>query len=171
MTPQPTPFVDTRAVQIETAECQVFRRETQAKRIKEQADFRISHPDLAAMVEETPWYVDPTGPYGSDDFVRILIEYLPFTRPNNDIRGMQVFLPIAYLRNLKTVTIGKVRRKSASDDETTNTDDIEYSFSFQASFALSMLIFQKCVADDSVLANGDEWPIQNWMERDGVEDE
>ena len=128
-------------------------QEGQEKRHTLKNELRKSNPSLAAEVESWPWYLDPEGPYGSDDFAQFEWEW---TGEDQKMKGWNSYLPLDVLPEMKEVALGGVRRHSLDGME---TDGCDYSFNLKASYAVAVLKNAGMIPADSVLMNENDQPL------------
>ncbi|HEY3443592.1 MAG TPA: hypothetical protein VGK29_22735 [Paludibaculum sp.] len=137
---------------IEKCEASVPRRGQQQERKRLQDEFRNSHPEAAVALEGQPFYVDPDGPYGSDDWLRIEFEWIE--EPNFAVQCGHSFFPLHLSGMLQMFACGPVKRYSKEDFPT-----CEFSYPLTASFALALLQQIGILPPDAVLANETDVPV------------
>ena len=141
-------------VLIERSEVAVPRRGQQAERKRLQEEFRKSHPEKAADLESQPWYIDPEGPYGGDDWLTVHYEWIDMGAPNCSTKCSQSFVPLYLSETLREFACGPVKRHTRAEWPT-----CEYSYPLSASSALAMLQQFGLLPEEAVLANDTDRPV------------
>ena len=140
----------------------VPKRGRQENRRRLRDELRETRPEIAAKTEAKPWYEDPDGPCGSDDFA--IFDWSWLVEPDNTEHGWRSHVHISELPFLKSQMVGTLRRHSVSGVD--NEDWIDYSFDLKTSYALSVLISKGLVPSDSILANDDARPALSDVDDD-----
>ena len=139
---------------IEKAVCSVPKEGTQEERRRLKNELQKSNLSLAVEIESWPWYLDPDGPYGSDDFAQFQWEWMG---EDQILQVCESYLPLSVLSELKEMTLGEVRQHSLVGADTDGCSD--YSFNLKASYAIAVLKDSWMIPADSVLMNETDQPL------------
>ena len=121
----------------------VPKRGTQEERRRLRDKLRQENPKLTAETEAQPWYVDPDGELGSDDYAVWNIEWN--TDADHRTLGTHRHLKTEYLPHFIERSIGPVEQGDGDQRW-------EYSYHIRASFALQVLKIDGHVPADATLA-------------------
>jgi hypothetical protein len=114
-----------------------------------QDKLRQNNPELSAELESQPWYVDPDGPWGGDDWLTVNYEWID---ESDIIMCWQSYVHIETAQELKEAACGPVERYTVDEG------CIEYSFPIKASYAFRVLQVFGHLPDDAVLMNSPDVP-------------